>query len=276
MIEGATLWLAIIAYAAASALFAVGLAFGKKWADSAAIWLSAVGTVSLGVSLGLRWARVGHAPYLGFYEVAALLAFLAALTFLLLVWWKPAARGAGAVLMPVAFLILGATTLVSSDVQEVTGALASVWLAIHVTFANLAFAAYAAAFVLGVVYLLRDRPQGRRSQHALLERFPDQQAVDALIIRFVAVGFVFQGAMIASGAVWANEAWGRYWAWDPVETWSLIAWAVYALYLHLRLTLGWTGRRSAWIAVIALPVILFSLLGVPLVYESIHGAYVSP
>lgn len=69
--------------------------------------------------------------------------------------------------------------------------------------------------------------------------------------------------MIVSGAIWANQAWGRYWGWDPVETWSLIAWAIYAIYLHLTLTLGWRGKRAAWIAVIALPVILFSLLGVP-------------
>jgi ABC-type transport system involved in cytochrome c biogenesis permease subunit len=81
--------------------------------------------------------------------------------------------------------------------------------------------------------------------------------------------------MIASGAVWANEAWGRYWAWDPMETWSLVAWAVYALHLHLTLTLGWRGTKAAWVLVIALPVIVFSLLGVPVVYNSIHGAYLS-
>jgi len=79
--------------------------------------------------------------------------------------------------------------------------------------------------------------------------------------------------MIVSGAIWANEAWGRYWAWDPIETWSLIAWVVYALFLHARLTLGWSGNKLAWLSIIALPVVSFSLMGVPLVYDSIHGAY---
>ncbi|MHB9002728.1 MAG: cytochrome c biogenesis protein CcsA, partial [Coriobacteriia bacterium] len=76
-----------------------------------------------------------------------------------------------------------------------------------------------------------------------------------------------------AGAIWANEAWGRYWAWDPIETWSLISWVVYAAYLHARLTLAWRGRRSALFAMLALPVVVFALIGVPLVYRSIHGAY---
>ena len=81
--------------------------------------------------------------------------------------------------------------------------------------------------------------------------------------------------MIVAGAIWANEAWGRYWAWDPIETWSLISWIVYAAYLHTRLTLGWKGSKSAWFAVVALPVMAFTLIGVPLAYSSIHGAYLT-
>ncbi|MRR36421.1 c-type cytochrome biogenesis protein CcsB, partial [bacterium] len=100
-----------------------------------------------------------------------------------------------------------------------------------------------------------------------------QEVLDDLQFRFVSVGFVFLGIMIAAGAIWANEAWGRYWAWDPIETWSLISWVVYAAYLHARLTLGWRGRRSALFAMLALPVVVFALIGVPLVYQSIHGAY---
>jgi ABC-type transport system involved in cytochrome c biogenesis permease subunit len=89
------------------------------------------------------------------------------------------------------------------------------------------------------------------------------------------VGFIFLTVMIISGAIWANEAWGRYWGWDPIETWSLICWVLYAGYLHVRLTLGWSGRKAAWYAVIALPVVLFTLIGVPLIYRSIHGAYLT-
>jgi len=80
--------------------------------------------------------------------------------------------------------------------------------------------------------------------------------------------------MIVSGAIWANQAWGRYWGWDPIETWSLIVWVIYAIYLHLRFTRGWQGERLAWFAVIAMPVSLFALLGTPIVFNSIHGGYI--
>ena len=91
----------------------------------------------------------------------------------------------------------------------------------------------------------------------------------------MAVGFIFLSIMIVAGAIWANEAWGRYWGWDPIETWSLISWVVYAGYLHANLTLGWKGTRCAWYAVLALPVMVFTLIGVPIAYQSIHGAYLT-
>jgi cytochrome c-type biogenesis protein CcsB len=156
---------------------------------------------------------------------------------------------------------------------EITGKLASWWLNIHVVFAKLSYGAFIIAFALALVFLFRERATGTLSE--MLEKLPGQDTIDDLQFRFVGIGFVFLGIMIASGAIWANEAWGRYWAWDPIETWSLISWVVYALYLHTRLTLGWHGSRSAWFACLALPVVVFSLIGVPLVYQSIHGAYLT-
>jgi len=140
-----------------------------------------------------------------------------------------------------------------------------------VTFAKLSYASFIAAFAIGVVYLLRERKDVKPG--TLLARLPEQRVLDELSFQFVSVGFIFLSVMIVAGAIWANEAWGRYWNWDPIETWSLISWIVYAAYLHTRLTLGWKGSRSAWFAVAALPVMAFTLIGVPLAYNSIHGAY---
>lgn len=108
---------------------------------------------------------------------------------------------------------------------------------------------------------------------AVLAKLPPPDTIDELSVKFVGVGFIFLSIMIAAGSIWANEAWGRYWGWDAMETWSLIACAIYAIYLHLRLTMGWKGRKAAWLAVVSLPIIVFSLLGVPIFYKSIHGAY---
>jgi cytochrome c-type biogenesis protein CcsB len=273
-VELICVWVTIAAYAAASVAFTIGIMFGKQVIENIAVRSSWVGLAAHALAIGLRWARVGHGPYMGFYEVSSLLAFMAVGGFLALATRYRALGVAGIALMPLAFLIMGGTLLVNGEAQALAGSLASFWLVIHVIFANLAFGAYAAAFVLGVAFLMKDGAVKRRWQ-TLLDRFPEQDVLDAMTFRLVGAGFVFQTVMIASGSIWANEAWGRYWGWDPMETWSLIAWAIYAIYLHLTLTMGWHGRRAAWIAVLALPVSLFSLLGVPIFYNSIHGAYLS-
>lgn len=270
--EFVLVWLTIVAYAAASAGFTAGIILGKQRIEELAVRAAWVGLTFHTVAVVYRWIRIGHGPYLGFYEVSSLLALMAVAGFLLLVIRYRGLQVAGIAIMPVAFLIMGGTLLVNSEAQEVMGSLASAWLVVHVAFANLAFGAYAAAFVLAVAFLMKDSGRRHRWQ-ALLDRFPEQDVLDALTYRVVGAGFVFQTIMIVSGAIWANEAWGRYWGWDPMETWSLLAWAVYAIYLHLTLTLGWRGRKAAWVAVIALPVLLFSLLGVPIAYSSMHGAY---
>lgn len=270
--EMITTWTTIVLYALSAAAFIFGVTLGKGRMATIGLAVAGAGLAVHAVAIGLRWARVGHPPLLGFFEVASGLAFLMVAAFLALSWRYRGIRIAGAAVMPVAFFIMGATLLVDPTAEQIGGSLASAWLAIHVLFANLAFGSYAAAFTLAVTYLLRDSGRDHRWR-SLLDKLPAQQELDGLTFRIVGAGFVFQGVMIAAGAVWANEAWGSYWNWDPIETWSLIAWAVYALYLHLTLTMGWRGRRAAWVLVIALPVIAFSLLGVPVVYDSIHGAY---
>ena len=271
-IEFACIWITIVAYAAAAIAFTIGVVFGKPRIERAGVLIAWVGFAVQAVSIALRWIRVGHGPYMGFYEVSSLLAFIAVGAFLVLARRYNGLGVAGIAVMPIAFLIMGGTLLVNREAQAITGSLASFWLVIHLAFANLAFGAYAVSFVLGVAFLMKESGENHRWQK-LLDRFPEQDVLDGLTFRFVGAGFVFQTVMIVSGSIWANEAWGRYWAWDPMETWSLIAWAIYAIYLHLTLTMGWRGRRAAWLAVAALPVILFSLLGVPIFYNSIHGAY---
>lgn len=272
-VEVLFMWGAVTCYAASAVLFVVGLVFSKPRLLSLALWVGAAGLVPHTVAIAGRWVRVDHGPYLGFYEVVSSYAYVTVLALLVIVQRFKTLRIAGVVVMPIAFLMLGGAMLAPRAGLEVTAQLASWWLTIHVAFAKLSYGAFIAAMVLAVVYLTRDRMQGRIAE--LATRLPAADAIDDLAYRFVAVGFIFLGIMIAAGAIWANEAWGRYWAWDPIETWSLISWLVYAAVLHARLTLGWRGRRFAWAATAALPIILFALIGVPVVYNSIHGAYLT-
>jgi len=271
-VEVVLMWTAVSLYAVSAILFAVGLVFGRQRLLDIALWVAVAGLVPHAMAMGVRWARVGHGPYLGFYEVVSSYAFIAVAILVVVVRRYRSLAVAGVIVVPLAFLMLAASMFTSREELEITASLASWWLAVHVTFAKLSYAAFIASFALALVYLIRDRTSTGRFAD-VLAKLPAQSVVDDLSYRFIAVGFIFLGVMIGAGAIWANEAWGRYWAWDPIETWSLIAWVVYAVYLHLRLTMGWRGRKAALVAVAALPVVVFALIGVPIVYQSIHGAY---
>ena len=269
------LWIALTFYVIGTAMFVGGVVFGhEKW-TRVAVLVSAIGLIPQVISMALRWVRLGHGPYLGYFELTSTLTFFTVLLFVGMAWRYPKTSSAGIVIMPVALLLMGASMTAPKGGLDVGPTLASYWLFIHVAFSDLAFGAFAVSFGLAVAYVIRarssDGPWARR-----LSRLPDQETVDRLSGRFVIAGFLFWGIMIASGAIWANEAWGRYWGWDPIETWSLVVWIIYAVYLHLRLTLGWRGEKIAWYAIIAMPVAMFCLAGIPFLYKaSIHTGYLA-
>ncbi|MDO8953218.1 MAG: c-type cytochrome biogenesis protein CcsB, partial [Gammaproteobacteria bacterium] len=268
------MWIAVSLYAAGSILYISGFVFSWPRVTAVATWISLAGLAPHALAIAARWVRVGHAPFLGFYEVVSGLVVGAVLALGLLLWRYPTLGPVGVIIMPLSFLMMGGAMLAPKSSLEVTGKLASWWLTIHITFAKLCYSAFIAAFALALLYLMREKwSNGKLAD--LLSKLPRQEIIDDLSFKLIGAGFIFLGVMIAAGAIWANEAWGRYWAWDPVETWSLISWIVYAVYLHTRLTMGWRGRKSAWLAVVALPIVVFALIGVPVAYNSIHGAYLT-
>jgi cytochrome c-type biogenesis protein CcsB len=267
------MWASLTFYVIATALFIFGVTFTKERLVRNGLYASALGLIPQTVSLGLRWARVGHGPYIGYYEVANGLTLFVVAFFVVAAFRNRRLSAAGIAIMPVAVLLLGGAMLTPKGGLPLSPNLASYWLFIHVAFANLAFAAFVASFGLAVAYLIRERSaEGKWAKR--LERLPAQHVVSDLMTRFVLAGFLFWGIMIVSGAIWANEAWGRYWGWDPIETWSLVVWIIYAVYLHVRFTLGWRGQRLAWFAIVAMPLALFALLGIPIVFHTAHGGYV--
>lgn len=273
-IEIMLMWATVSLYAISATLFVIGFVFKKERVTHTAMLVAAAGLIPHIAAMAGRWVRVGHGPYLGFYEVISSYAFFGVVIFVLLVWRFRQLRMMGVILMPVAFLVLGGAMLAPKSELAVTAKLASYWLAVHVSFAKLSYGSFITSFGLALVALIRDlRPEGGLA--ARLAKLPVQEVIDDLTYKFVAAGFIFLGIMIAAGAIWANEAWGRYWAWDPIETWSLISWLCYAVVLHLRITMGWRARKFAWAVVAALPVNLFAVVGVAIVYNSIHGAYMT-
>ncbi|MGB4582258.1 MAG: cytochrome c biogenesis protein CcsA [Coriobacteriia bacterium] len=264
------MWAAVTLYALSAVGLIVGYVFRKPTLVTASLFVVAAGLAVHAGAIGVRWVRVGHGPYLGFYEVVSSFAFVSALVFLVLAWRSKGFRIVGTVLMPLSFLAMGAAMMAPTADMDLTGTLASYWLGIHVAFAKLAYGSFITSFAFAVMYIaLSRRPGDPEASESKLLRFDD------LTFKFLAAGFIFLGIMIVAGAIWANEAWGRYWGWDPIETWSLISWFCYAIAIHLRVTMGWREKRFAWAAIVPLPVVLFALLGVAIVYQSVHGAYLT-
>jgi len=156
-------------------------------------------------------------------------------------------------------------------------ALKSYWLAIHVAAMTLSTGIFFVAAVLGVVYLFAERygrlvAAGRESaDHGVFRRLPGPEALDRLCYRTVVFGFPIWTFGIICGAIWADQAWGRYWGWDPVETWAFITWVVYACFLHARATAGWRGKRAAWIQIIGFACLLFNVLVVQTDVTGLHS-----
>lgn len=263
-------WAVLFAYVIATVLGLIGVVFSRERLTSRASLAAAAGLIFHVISLGARWVRVGHGPYLGFYEVTSALVLFTVATLVVMVWRDRRLGAAGSVVMPIAVLLLGGSMLAQGEQVPVTAKLSSWWLFVHVTFANLAFGAFALSFGCAVVYLARHRSKTGRWVERF-RRLPEQQVLENLTVRMVLVGFLFWAMMIATGAIWANEAWGRYWGWDPIETWSLVVWLIYAVYLHVRFTLRWKGERLAWFALVAMPLALFALIGIPAAFRTPHA-----
>lgn len=174
-------------------------------------------------------------------------------------------RTIGAAAMPLAFLSIAYASLspaISDRIQPLLPALKSNWLIAHVITCFIGYAAFAIAFALSAMYVYKT--SGPETAESIRSKIPDPIVLDQLNHQMVMLGFLFLTAGIITGAVWANSAWGRYWGWDPKETWSLITWLIYATLLHARLMRGWRGKRVAIFSIIGFGAVLFTYFGVNL------------
>lgn len=270
LIEAITFWAAVTVYVASSVLYLYGLVFKKEQALTIATYAAAVGFVPHSVALIVRWAAAGYPPVASSYETLAVVAWVAVLMFLALQWQFVKTRVLGAAILPISFIMMGLSRMPAQAVEPLSPSLKSYWLIIHAFFAELGHGSFIIATACALILLLKERAPQTTASYAFFDRFPSTDVLDDLSYRFITLGFILHAIMIVSGSIWANQAWGRYWGWDPVETWSLVTWLVYGVYLHLRLFRGWAGEKSAWLAVGAFVLVLFTFWGVGYVTPSIH------
>jgi cytochrome c-type biogenesis protein CcsB len=170
-------------------------------------------------------------------------------------------------------LTLGvAVTLLYTESAQLVPALKSWWLVIHVSAAAISGGAFTLSAGFIVAYLIRQRAEDRgTSDSGLASRLPSAERLDALSYRTIAFVFPVWTFAVIAGAIWAENAWGRYWGWDPKETWAFITWVIYAGYLHARSTAGWKGRKAAIIGLIAFAAFIINFFGVNLFATGLHS-----
>ena len=257
--------------------------------------LVAAANLALTAQLVLRWWQSGHFPISNLYESLCFLAWGCSLAQLLVErsWPSPLVNAA---CTPMALGCVAFASFALPDrLQEASPlvpALRSSWLIMHVSVIMLSYAALLVGSLLSVAVLLTDRGQslelrsssigsGSYRQASVASTGPGLQLasvsistveqLDSLSYRTITVGFLLLSVGLVSGAVWANEAWGSWWSWDPKETWALITWLVYAAYLHTRLMRGWQGRKPALVASAGLVVIAVCYIGVNLLGIGLHS-----
>lgn len=266
-------WASVTLYAISTVMYLVALFWRRADLATKATWLVAGTLLPHGAAILLRWGAVGHGPYINRYEVFSSDVWVGLAVFLAFQLRFPRLRVAGVAIMPLSFLFMGLGALSTADPEPLAPSLRSYWLVIHVGFAKLAFGSILVAFGLAVIYLLKERAQHRGTANHFYEWLPGLARMDELSYRFTGLGFVFIAIMVISGSIWANEAWGNYWSWDPLETWSLVAWLFYGINLHLRTTYRWNGSRAAWLTMATLVITIIAFFGVAYVAKSIHVEY---
>jgi cytochrome c-type biogenesis protein CcsB len=230
-------------------------------------WAAHLGVI---VTRGLaaeRW------PWGNMYEFLTAITF-AAVTAFLVVLWRFQARFLGAFVSLAAVVGLGVANIWLYDsVGPVVPALNSYWIAIHVSAAIVATGAFTIGGASTILYLFKIRQEARAAAGGggFLDRLPGSDVLDRLSVRVTMFAFPIWTAAIIMGAIWADEAWGRYWGWDPKEIWSFVTWVVYAAYLHARATAGWKGRKAAVLSLIGFAALLFNFFGVNYMFSGLHS-----
>jgi len=272
--QSAILWMSVF-FSFSTLFYTLNLFFRSQNMGStgskfcwAAVYIGLTGMLVRWYESYLMGADIGHIPISNLYEVFILFCLVTALFHLYyeakyqslvlgsFVLWIIAAA--------VVFILWYSVTRDAHQIQPLVPALQSWWMKIHVPANFIGYGTFAIAAMLGVAYLLK-------AKNIMADRLPSLELLDDVMYKAIAVGFAFFTIATILGALWAAEAWGGYWSWDPKETWALIVWLNYAAWLHMRLMKGLRGVVAAWWAVVGLFVTTFAFIGVNMFLSGLHS-----
>ncbi|RJQ45187.1 MAG: c-type cytochrome biogenesis protein CcsB [Nitrospiraceae bacterium] len=242
---------------------------GKKNISRATLYLSIIGFVFHTSNIVVRYVEGGHIPVTNMHEATSFLSW-SVLVLFFFHEFKYKLGLLSSFIMPIVFLLMFSSAIFPREIKSLSPVLQSYWFGIHVILAFLGDAAFAMACGIGVMYLIQERNVKSKHLSRLFQKLPSLQTLDEINYHLITLGFPLLTLAMISGVVWANSAWGSYWRWDPKEVWSLITWLIYALVLHLRLTVGWRGKKAAILSIIGFVIVVFAFLGVKLILKGQH------
>ncbi|MCW8918108.1 MAG: cytochrome c biogenesis protein CcsA [Gammaproteobacteria bacterium] len=259
------LWAAVSTYVLTGVVAIFGVVLGKR-PDRTVLALLSLALLLHGVSILLRWERLDHGPYLTMFEILSSNIWSLLLFYAIAYGRYRPIRPTAAIVLPLMFIMMGWMVLSHPGEGHLPPTYDTTWLVIHILFGKVFLGAALVAVGMAGVILLRRFDLGT----AKLARLPDDRRLDDLAYRFMALGLIFDTLMLIAGAIWAQDAWGRYWAWDPLETWSFITWLMLAFSLHLRVTLKPSAVRGAWMILAVFVLAFLTFFGVPFVTTVPH------
>lgn len=261
-------WGAVLFYSLAAMANTWGIIFQKEKVERVSYHPLVVGLLVHGCGILFWWHVVGHGPYLARDEILSAMAWGTVVVFWAFCKPFPAIRPASILVFPAAILMIALGIFFSPSIKLLPPTYRGVWLVLHVVFYIISLATIVIALALSLGYVLK-----KRKDYGWLVRLPDLESIDMFAYRFVGFGFVFWLIAMLAGSVWAYDSWGRFWGWDPVETWSLITLGAYGVYLHLRRFFGLKGEQAAVFFILCFVISIVSLFFVPLLESSIHSEY---
>jgi len=242
----------------------------KKEVRTIARWILIASGILQTAYLISRYVLTGYTPVTSLHEAVAFFAWASTWAYLSF-RWRYTVKNFGTFVSLLIFILLVISASVSRKTAPLVPALQSRWLPVHAGVSLIAYGFLALAFCGGLMYLLQERELKSKRFGYFFSRLPSLEALDQLNSHCLTAGFLFLTFGIVTGIMWAHQAWGTYWQWDPKETWSLITWFIYLIQVHQRITVGWRGKRAAVMAIIGFCAVLFTLWGVTFLLGGVHS-----
>ena len=243
----------------------------KRPAANIAVAIMIIATLAHGFAVIARTIAASRAPWGNLYEFMTSGALVISVVYLVFLLRKDL-RFVGTFVSGVVLLMMMAATIgFPTPVGNVQPALQSWWLITHVSVAVIATGIFSLTFAMSVLQLIKQRAEKNNNVTGFMRLVPSSLALENWSYRLNAIGFVMWTFTLIAGAIWAEQAWGRYWNWDAKEVWTFVIWVIYAGYLHARATRGWTGTRSAWLNITGFLALVFNYTIVNMYFPSLHS-----